>query len=256
MISARVIQDSISPDKVRLTTLSLTYPRFILAEVNTHRMLSKNSASSRAMSVNKMLTEVVENPALPVWWGKEQRGMQAREGFLYDRDHEFLRSKWLSARDFAVFYAGLLADYGLHKQTVNRLLEPFSHAQTVVTATEWDNFFILRRHKDAQPEMKALADAMHDAMEASAPKAIAAEGWHMPYADDIKCSVARCARVSYAKSDSQSDTEKDIALHDRLKQSGHWSPFEHQATPADGTKFYANFRGWLQYRHAINQDNG
>jgi thymidylate synthase ThyX len=262
MIQAQIIADSVSQEGVRITTLSLVYPRFILSEFNTHRMLSRNSASSRAIPTKKLLEEVKTNPAMPVYWGKNQAGMQAAEEVNWSTREEAI-TQWMCARDAAVARASFLSSLGLHKQIVNRLLEPFMHARTVVTATEWDNFYDLRRHKDAQPEIKALADAMWEAMQASTPKEVAPGDWHVPYfkpdSDDdvfaLAHSIARCARVSYNTHEGKETTkEQDWQLAKRLAESGHWSPFEHQATPIAADLHSNNFRGWKQYRELFTDE--
>ena len=148
--SAKVLADSISPDGVRLTTMEVTFPRIVLAEFNTHRMFSRNSASSRAIPVEKMIQRVLDDPFSPVWWGKNQSGMQAAEE-LSGEALRLARQHWLDARDFAISCVRLFQapEISLHKQIANRLLEPFLWHTVVVTATEWENFFALRCHKDA-----------------------------------------------------------------------------------------------------------
>lgn len=285
MISAKVVADSISSENVRLVTMQLTYPRFIHSEFMTHRVFSRNAASSRAIPIAKMIEQVEKNPAVPVSWGKNQSGMQAREELEHfapfkERFSDGHRSDWdwvYSPRDraiqewhaaklSAVKHAKEMVALGVHKQLVNRLLEPWQEMQTIVTATEWTNFFKLRRHPDAQPEIKALADEMEKAMSESQPKLLHAGEWHLPYAivnlNDVlsadtlaqmkKWSTARCARVSYLNHDKQEpEAAKDEDLHDKLLQSGHFSPFEHPATPGDGSRMYANFRGWQSYRSEL-----
>jgi thymidylate synthase ThyX len=287
MISAKIITDSISPIDIRLRTFQLIYPRFIHSELMTHRVFSRNAASSRAIPIAKMIEQVETDPALPVWWGKNQPGMQAREEleywepkkeYFYDghrsdwdlvySPRDEAKNEWLRARNSAVKHAEKLLGLGAHKQIVNRLLEPWQEMQTIVTATEWTNFFNLRRHVDAQPEFKALADCMWDAMQASTPKHLKEGEWHLPYVDEASIvfeggltstleelkqwSVARCARVSYLNHDKTNPIpEKDVILASQLRTSGHFSPFEHQAMPASEDKFFANFRGWQSYRFEL-----
>ena len=329
-ISAKIIADSISPAGVRLTTMQLRYPRFIHPEELTHRVistqpesiiiqkiadglmydenLSRNASSSRAIPVNRLIDDIIADTAMPIHWGKNQPGMQAREehdarvtlpalefGELWTfgemdrvpKDHGQrpmrLTTKdvhpiaaWIDARDYAIQVARAFDAAGYHKQIVNRLLEPFSHINVVVTATEWDNFYELRRHEDAQPEIHALADAMYEAQAASKPKLLQPGEWHLPYitvgeflddqmSDDqrIKCSVARCARVSYLTHDGlQPLPEKDLELYDRLVGAVplHASPAEHQATPDDFNPYseewmkphlHGNFVGWVQNRKLL-----
>ena len=257
---AEIILDSISPAGKRLTTMELTYPRFIHAEFMTHRMFSRNAASSRAIPTRKMIKMVEDNPATPIYWGKNKRGMAATEEI---DDPESAKSIWLDARTCAVEYAKFLYKEGVHKQIVNRLLEPWKYMTVICTATEWSNFFALRRHKDAQPEIHRLADMMFEAQEKSIPTT---RQWHLPYVmeNDLpknaslnwemwrKISVARCARVSYLTHDGKRDIEKDLTLFDRLMTGsghGHWSPFEHVAKAIrDKRTRSGNFIGWMQYR--------
>ena len=150
MIEAKVILDSVSPAGKRITTLQLKYHRFIHSEFMTHRAFSRNSMSSRAVPVAKMIEQVRNDPAMPVHWGKNQPGMQARD----DLTGEALinaQMAWRGAAAKAADSAQLMMDNGLAKQVANRILEPFQWMHTVVTATEWDNFFALRCHPDAQP---------------------------------------------------------------------------------------------------------
>jgi thymidylate synthase ThyX len=256
--------------------MQLKYPRFIHAEFMTHRMFSRNASSSRAIPVERVIKALQEDPALPVYWGLNQKGMQARR----EVDLEIIpdiEKDWLLARDIMITVAkNLIEKYKLHKQIVNRVLEPWAHIYTVVTATEWENFFNLRRHPDAQPEMKVLADRMWEALESSTPRELAHGQWHLPYVlpedyvkaeerrgtckdegllDLVKVSTARCARVSYRTHDGLTPKfEEDIHLHDELLKNGHLSPFEHPATPLlveTGSLFCGNFRGWRQYRKTI-----
>jgi thymidylate synthase ThyX len=263
--SAKVIADSLSPSDIRITTFELKFHRFILPEFNTHRMLSRNAASSRAIPVKKMLESVQQDPAYPVWWGKNQPGMKAREE-LGGEELERAKAAWLAGRDAAVDWATRMVESGLHKQIANRILEPYAWTTVIVTATEWNNFYALRNHPDAQPEFKALTDEMLKAHNASRPQKLDYYQWHIPYLhpqdaglsleDRVKCSVARCARVSYLNHDgSDPNVEKDIALHDMLLNDGHMSPFEHQATPAGPLVWYGNFRGWRQYRKTLPNES-
>jgi thymidylate synthase ThyX len=266
--SAKIVLDSVSPAGSRLVTLQLVFPRIILAEFNTHRMLSRNAASSRAIPVKKMLEQVRNEPFVPSCWGKNQPGMQA-EAELDGLQRELTQERWLDARNDALNHVEALMNIGLHKQLANRLLEPWMWSHVVVTATEWGNFLNLRLHPAAQPEMRELAEHIRDAIRGSAPQSLSYGAWHLPYVTPgelsyaeerypktaRKLSVARCARVSYQNHDGTApDVAKDVELHDRLAQAGHWSPFEHQATPMD-EGFEKNFHGWRQYRADFPNEN-
>jgi thymidylate synthase ThyX len=208
MIEANILLDSINTSGNRLTTWVLTYPRFIHAEIMTHRMFSRNASSSRAIPVKKMLEDVKNNPAMPVYWGKNQAGMQAAEELddsvpmtYWTSDSERIanptvlsttltlrgaaKKEWLEARDNAVKYVETMSALGLHKQIANRLLEPWMHITVILTASEYGNFFSLRAHKDAQPEFQALAYMMLEKYNTSTPKELAVGEWHIPFGDKI-----------------------------------------------------------------------
>jgi thymidylate synthase ThyX len=286
--SCKIIKDSITDRGHRLTTFEVTFPRIVLAEFNTHRMFSRNSASSRAIPVEKMLKRVQEDPFIPIYWGKNQKGMQA-DVELTEAEQRDACEAWLNARDSAVAQAKALMNIGVHKQIANRLLEPWMWHTVICTATDWDNFFALRCHKDAQPEIRRAAEMMRDAYNDPNHKpSVAAEGYcHLPlvYNDDgqlrfkedlddamamekatgthwldtlIKVSCGRCARVSYLTHDGKRSIHDDIQLYDRLRTSGHMSPLEHAATPMSDEEwddhpsgYSGNFRGWSQHRKRI-----
>ncbi len=327
-IAAKIIADSVGVHSPRLTTFQLRYPRFIHAELMTHRVFSRNASSSRAVPVKRIIADILDDTAMPIHWGKNQKGMQADEendapvqypiyvqqpmvlptGAVPDSADRLsitptferwttsdttAEEAWLHARDRAIEMAQAFDAAGYHKQIVNRLLEPFAHISVVVTATDYDNFYWLRQHKDAMPEIKFLADGMRDLMNASVPQVLQPSEWHLPYITDrdfqmthgkfayykaderidpwtlelIKCSAARCARVSYLTHDGDSPSiEADLALYERLVggERLHVSPVEHQATPDsykdyvfDGNvwcepKLSGNLDpGWIQYRKLV-----
>lgn len=269
MIRADVIADSVSPLGKRILTLALEYPRFIHSEFMTHRLFSRNASSSRAIPIERMIKRIQDDPAMPVHWGKNQRGMQAAEEL--EPDAIVTASEiWLEARDAMLVYVAGLQRLGVHKQIVNRLLEPWSHITVLVTATEWGNFFNLRYHRDAQPEIGRLAQVMYEAVESSTPQRLSYGQWHLPYIEpkDLKSyyqdpeilaqiSAARCARVSYLNHEGKRPgLVEDLKLFDRLmaKMPKHASPTEHQArplAPAEPSSLCGNFRGWVQYRKTI-----
>ena len=286
MFSAKILCDSLSPAGVRLTTIEVTMPRIILAEFNTHRMFSRNSASSRAIPVEKRISMVEIDPFIPAQFVKNIKGMQALET-ITDSDAIEARDVWIKSLQSSIISARSLAKLGVHKQLANRLIEPFCWHTVICTATEWDNFWGLRRHKDAQPEIRKAAELMHEAYVMSSPKAIAYDDWHLPLIEEgeefdlevqgfdvRKVSAGRCARVSYLTHDGKRDPQADVDLSDRLVQSGHMSPLEHVARPLDigdmewilqkpgivgvdrqdfdsREVFCANFRGWKQLRKTL-----
>lgn len=258
--TARVLLDSVAPNGVRLTTLEVTFPRFVLAEFNTHRRFSRNSASSRAVPTSKLIDRVERDPVIPLEWGANKAGMSATE-VLCGSEAEAATRTWLQARDDAVDHARKLLALNVHKQELNRILEPFLWHTVIVSATEWQNFFDLRCAHNAQPEIRQAALRMRDAMDASSMAPVAEGEWHTPllqedeYEFDVetrkRISAARCARVSYLTHEGKRETEKDLELYERLKSDRHLSPFEHVATPASDAAFHANFRGWIQMRAGI-----
>ena len=262
--AATILTDSVTPTGHRLTTFQITFPRIVLAEFNTHRMLSRNSASSRAIPIKKMIERVENNPYIPTHWGSNKPGMQAGEEI---ENPETAKKFWLVARDHAISMATGLDTISVHKQTVNRLLEPFMWHTVIVTATEWMNFFNLRCHKDAHPDISTIAHIMLFLYNDDNPKLLDYGEWHMPFTTEDDCtnidddtlkklSIARCARVSYLTHDGERDIPADLKLYDRLLSGGHMSPFEHVARPLDPEglcelKLQGNFLGWAQYRKMI-----
>jgi thymidylate synthase ThyX len=289
-ISAKIVADSISPQGKRITSFELSYPRFIHSELMTHRVFSRNAMSSRAVPIEKMIEQVMNSPAKPIHWGKNQPGMQAKEE-LSDTVH--VDFYWEELAKEVGGYAAYFSKQGLHKQVVNRVLEPFQTMKTVLTATEFENFFWLRNHEDAQPEIKKLAEGMLKAMEQSKPIPLLPGEWHLPYYgehgglfgsfsdQELKeakaISASCCAQVSYRKLDDS--LEKALKVYERLVESEpvHASPFEHQATPFEipNCDYYTdaiwealgqqgathidteqniwsgNFCGWAQHRQLI-----
>lgn len=260
-IEAKIIADSVSPAGVRITTMEWVYPRFIHGEVMTHRVFSRNAMSSRAVPVKNMLKQVLFDPAMPVHWGANQPGMQAKAELAGWR-RLAARGLWRLGSVLAVSVAGLMHLAGVHKQVANRVLEPWQWMHTLVTSTEWDNFFELRHHPDAQPEFYALAKRVLTEMEISAP---ARTGYHVPFIsteeradmqaeEAFKVSAARCARVSYLTHDGKAPSkEADLKLFDRLAGSKpfHASPLEHQAVAMDSLNsedYSGNLKGWHQFR--------
>ena len=268
MIEAKIVADSVSAAGKRITTFVLTYPRFILAELNTHRAFSRNSASSRAIPARKIRASVRDNPGLPVFWGSNRPGMQAGEELRGIRKWMAV-VVWSLSMYLMLFMNWVLEKVGLHKQISNRILEPFFTMTTVVTATEWDNFYALRNHPDAQPEIRDLAVAMLTAHNASRPQKVFVGEWHLPFVslveefnlgteNAIKVSVARCARVSYMNHENKrSSLEEDLKMYERLigRTLKHSSPAEHQATPAGHPRFQSgNLVGWTQYRKTLENE--
>ena len=244
-IEAKVIAHSSHAGCPDLYTIQVRYPRFIHSEVMTHRVFSRSASSSRAVPIDRMIQDVLDDPARPVFWGSNKPGMQAGDDI---DDTVAAVFRWDDAVMDAVENARRLADLGLHKQIVNRLLEPFAHISVVITATDWDNFFTLRCHSAADPTMRVLAETIRDRMSASKAQPLDAGQWHLPYGGNLSESAARCARVSYLRHDgSAPDNADDMRLAGILRAEKHMSPFEHQARPAPNQR-NANLSGWYSQR--------
>lgn len=292
---AKILLDSITKQGHRLTTFECVFPRIILAEWNTHRAFARNSASSRAIPIEKMIRMVLENPYIPTTWGKNQKGMQATEEILGE-DAVQCEKAWLQARDRAVDQARILLEIGVHKQTTNRLLEPFMWHTVINTATDYSNFYALRDHKDAHPDIHLIAHLMREVHRVSTPRFLKEGQWHAPYAEENEdlgssmkeITAGRCARVSHLTHEGRKDPAADVLLYNRLLSSGHMSPLEHAARPmnseeyehlfrqpklvwvaaeerfiqeADGegrplwTHFCGPFEGWVQHRKQIPHED-
>lgn len=268
-ISAKVILDSISPDGIRLTTLQLRFPKFLLAQFNTHRAFSRSSSSSRAIPVSRMIKDIRLDPVMPAAWLSGRPGMQPG-GELPAHASDVLEEEWYRVMDYALEAASIMEDHGAAKEIINRVIEPWAHCRVVVTASEWSNFFKLRLHGDAQNEMRLLAQAMKSALDESTPTYLHHGEWHCPFVSDDedmplhlkkRVSAARCARVSYLTHEGKIPSiEADLALYDRLitSEPAHASPVEHLATPDVATKngwenlhLHGNFRGWQQWRKVL-----
>ena len=293
---AKVLADSVSPASHRLTTMEATFPRFVLAEFNTHRIFSRNSASSRAIPVAKQLRRVLDDPYVPIEFGSNKPGMQAGPA-LAGASRDAAEAEWLKARDDAVRHVlGLITSpenvagfedlheclaaaepslkeppaewLNVHKQVANRLLEPFMWHTVIVSSTSWENFFNLRCHPDAQPEIRLIATKMRDAVERSVPTRLEPAEWHLPLVGEAereeaaspeelaKIAIGRCARVSYLTHAGTRDLSADVALYDRLLESGHMSPMEHVARPMSPeelrrSEWSGNFQGWIAHRKLI-----
>lgn len=266
MITAKIIADSYSPSHNRITTFVLRYPRFIHSQMMTHRVFSRNTSSSRAIPVSRMIRDILDDPVYPIEWGKNQKGMQAAETLGGD-EVDYVNGIWKDAMMNAVGSAQFLADGGIHKQITNRLLEPFMHVNVILTGTEFENFFNLRINHAAQPEIQELARAMEYEMYLSKPVMLQAGEWHIPFVDKeervvynyeldefLHISAARCARVSYtAPDETERNTERDLDLAQRLLSEKHMSPFEHQAMCAGANVSSGNFRGWIQFRKVLEK---
>lgn len=302
MYRAKIVLHSSANGCPDLITAEVEYPRCILAEVTTHRKcrdtfgefdlttsdrtttedMNKNSASSRAIPFKRMLEKVIDDPYVPERFTKNGPGMQGH-GFLEGQDHDRAVQAWLDARDVAIHHAQKLHGMGVHKQDVNRLLEPFGWVTQILTADSqgWANFFALRCHADAAPAFQKVARMLYLVHRKSQPTPLTAGQWHLPYVtapefdyhpdlgdlvngryhtipDSIQFSAARCAWVSYANHDKDGTPEQMRATFQRMMGGDlkHGSPCEHQASPRPSgmmtfPQLRSNLTGWLQARKLI-----
>ena len=285
-IRAAVLAKSIAKG-ITITTFLIDFPRFILAELNTHRAVSKNGASSRAIPVAQQIERVKNNPVVPIHFGLNQAGMSADTEVDENTKNKGVY-EWLFNANRSVVGAQILQGMGVHKQVVNRIMEPYSFMRMVVTATEWDNFFWLRLHKDADPHIAELARVMLHAYQQTPAVVLTEDCWHTPFfaqgfwspivenahgitaQEAIEHSMSCCAQTSYRKLDMS--TEKTEAIVERLfnGERCHASPSEHIAKPIEFTHcepfteathidssnnlWSNNFKGWHQYRQRISNN--
>lgn len=271
-----------------VATVQCRYPRFIHAEVMTHKDFSRNASSSRAIPIMRLIKDIIRDPAMPIYWGSNKPGMQA--GAQLTGWKLWLAKKaWLGAMWIAIGFALILHHIGLHKQIGNRILEPWAHINVVITSSRWNNFYALRIHPDAQPEIHELAKCIKAAIEAAPVQMLGRGMWHLPFirSSEMKrlnnvfhpeggvsinvlklISTARCARVSYLTHDGRETTfEEDSKLAMKLIGSKplHASPAEHQCTPDymtppdhrnpfgewENPQFHGNLLGWIQHRKIL-----
>lgn len=287
---ADVVADSISPHGIRITTIVATFPRFILAEVNTHRVFSRNSASSRAIPPEKLIQRVIDDPFVPDTFNRRVKGMGGGAPIEVE-DQQRAKNEWLAASREAVVRASRLVEIGVDKARVNRLLEPFLWHTALITSTEWDNFFALRQPSNddpvpqqdhgAQPEFQIVARMMRDAMRDSTPRELGYGQWHLPYVDErvdkdksmrygsyappinvAMVSAGRCFTVSYDRLDEMMEEAPKTGYErcSRGSEAGHWSPLEHPAMALrpgpDQFGGPSNFQDWVQLRKFFpDEDN-
>jgi len=303
-MQVEVILASRGPDQKPIYTIRMRYPRPIHGEILTHRVFGRNARSSRAVPVKTMLNEVRTIPYVPWHWGANQKGMQAstecnelidipyrRVDDTVSHHITYLREEaWLQAATLACDAAEAFMNAGYHKQNPNRLLEPFSWIDTLVTSTEWDNFFWLRDHKDAEPHLQDLSRLVKQAIDAAEIQELKPGEWHQPYItendrDSVcfdqgfnsypseesnawlnKISAARCARISYKPFNGDASYEKELGRYEMLVSSDrvHASPLEHQATPDtyseeygswDNSDLHGNLTGYVQFRKTVPNEN-
>lgn len=280
MIEAEIILDSLNmATGDRITTVRCVFPRIILAELVTHRLLfvdqdadlamlyeaydediphslSKNAASSRAVPVTKMLERTRNYPYIPVFRGA-RKGMTSGEPVDDAKQAQALEI-WADMMEVCMSGVEMLAELGIEKGIANRPLEWFSHIEVLLTATEWKNFFLLRDHPAAMFEIRELAQAIRKQMERSQPQTLYPGDWHLPYAygfvteNFAEASAARCARLSYKSlaTEQTSTYAEDMALFNKLTADNpkHLSPLEHPAMALDKHERHGNLMGWKSLR--------
>ena len=284
-----VLAYSKSEHDVMAVSFYLMYPRFIHSEMMTHKDFSRSAASSRAIPVAKMLSQVWNKPAMPVHWGANIAGMQAKSELLGWKRRVAI-NLWMLAGKTACVFAWFLNKVKLHKQVANRILEPWQLMYVTLTTSKLANFFNLRIHPDAQPEICYLASLMQLRFKGTPSKLLKHGEWHLPWitsrdiidANEIafnlcipaqeilkRASTARCARSSYGTFTGERSLIKDLELYDKLivMKPVHASPAEHQVTPDtikeviygkdsiesiwNQPKLHGNMFGWIQHRKQI-----
>lgn len=265
MFGVKVLADSISITGSRLTTVEMTYPRFVHSEHLRHRAFSPNVASSRAIPVEKIMQQLIDDPVVPIHFGAAQKGMQAFDE-VPDREKELAKIAILELRDRALETARYLLSLGLHKQVVNRYLEPWMWCTVICSGTDrgWRHFDSLRCHEMAEPHIRKIAEMTRSARGESTPIQLAEGGLHLPLfgfpgdeviVDDdkkMRVSAGRCARVSYLTHLGTRDVRADLELCDGLILNKHMSPTEHVAISTTEKGVGGNFgNGWKQFRKMI-----
>lgn len=283
MNHVEIVADSKNQFGQRITSIVATFPRMLLAEVNTHRVFSRNSASSRAIRFQQMVKNCQDNPFIPFRFQKDHAGMQGTE-YFEGKEHDRCRELWLDARNSAIVRATELHNFGVTKQLANRILEPFQWHTALITSTEWENFINLRVSEFAEDHFQDLSQKILDALNESEPKQLKAGEWHIPFGDKldfsnpidfvrfinpkyvtehpiqkpgyiidmkgieelkVKLATVRCARISYLNQGKETSIEDDLKLHDRLASSGHWSAFEHCARAMSDTEYEEHSYTWI-----------
>jgi thymidylate synthase ThyX len=261
-ISAEILLDSWSHSGYRLTTFKLKYPRYIHSEVMTHRVFSRNASSSRAIPIERMIQDVINDPVVPIFM-ENKKGMSA-DVRMTDYKEETAYVDWYQAKLEVIKYVQSLSSQGVHKQIANRLLEPFSHISVVLSGTEFNNFFKQRISPNAQQEICELATKMREAMDNSVPIRKKWDEWHIPFLTDqdsnldinekIKVSVARCARVSYNNFSNERNIDDDLRLYNSLVKESHMSPLEHVASSSSCEFDWDNLKGWKTQRRIVEEN--
>lgn len=262
-IKAKIIADSVNPAGDRLTTFELEYPRFIHSEFMTHRMFSRNAASSRAIPIWNTIKQVIFNPAMPTHWGKHKKGMQA-DGEVNAVSKFLSNFIWRFTGIVVAMFAGILKLLGIHKQVANRMMEPWVLIKVLVSSTDYSNFFELRAHPDAQPEIQELAYTMKYLYENNTPQKLKIGEWHVPYSSDkndpllslferLIVSVSCSAQVSFRRNNTSIDTAKRIVNKLYCAKPFHASPFEHQAKAVKIGDTKGNFKNFEQLRHNMKE---
>ncbi len=286
-IQASIVLDSVNTvTGDRITTFRVRIAKFLVAEINRHRALSQSWASSRAIPSKVLRRQVIDDPFVPIHWGKNQKGMSA-ETELTGLRLTVAKKLWLYARYLACAAHWLGEWLGLHKQLNNRFIEPWMWADGVMSATEWHNFFLLRCDESAQPELRCLALQMRSLYQSSKPTKLYSGQTHMPFIDAVdivnarnhiafeadnlservtlqlavlkRMSAARCARTTYLLRDGQRPTvEKDLSTSKMLFESvpPHLSPSEHVAEAMSEPGQSGNFSGWKQFRKEFKNESG
>lgn len=291
MVKVIKVQDSLAlKTKARLTTFEWEYPRFIHAEIMTHRVLGRNAGSSRAIPTMSAIELATEQMVIPDF-AANKPGMQPGEILSGDALFQ-AREIWQDAAYCCIRASKMLHELKVHKQWANRMLEWFSPIKIVATATEWDNFLWLRNDAEAQTEFEQLANQVEHLLNTETPDLVPLSGAHVPYVDRVidgkhvryfvdgteinreqamLISASVCGQMSYRKADRSLEKALDMRSKFMEGRRVHASPFEHQGISTErhmsrmpaiydrgvthfdrkGNWHSGNLKGWIQHRHLI-----
>ena len=272
-IYAEVIAHSVSPQGKEIVTVAVKYGLIVHAEFLRHRQLSRGVKSNRAIPTKTIRKEVLNDPYVPVFLGKNKAGMQSVEEIKFK---SIGKTIFLGARYPVVFAHWLLEKMGAHKEWTNRLLNPWQWVRETITATEWENLYALRLHEAAQRDIRQVVECVQEAISLSRQHGGMVElepgEWHTPYvtqyrdisgtlyyidndgshlsvANALQASTSRCARSSYDKHDGTTSLWKDdVSLYNTLVADDpkHMSPCEHQATPMRAATNIESYREFVE----------
>ena len=239
----RLLAHSTSWLNIPIASFEVWWPTWKLAELRTHRKvyqiddavissagndtsISMNANSSRAIPFDLQAQMAQENPFMPIWT-KNKPGMQGEPlGQNQDLDNTW---RWQFGQ--AKYAAESMAqEWGLHKQDLSALIQPWSWTICVLTADlpSWKSFFELRCHEAVYPAVRVICEEMKALLGASSPKFLKVGEWHCAYDPNPFTSASKCARISFNNQEKQEAYEAHKARAQKLFAQKHFSIAEHQ----------------------------